>query len=79
MSYVRENAVFPKMYRIKQHFLNDKIEDIKNFAMVKFKTNGDIGLFTEKEGNILFDPSQLIKEAGLMKEECIIIKDFDEF
>lgn len=58
---------------------NDKIEDIKNFAMVKFKTNGDIGLFTEKEGNILFDPSQLIKDAGLMKEECIIIKDFDEF
>lgn len=58
---------------------NDKIEDIKNYSIVKFKTNEDIGLFTEKEGNILFDPSQLIKEAGLTKEDCIIIKDFDEF
>jgi len=38
MSYIRENAVYPKMYRIKQHFDNDKIDDIKAAVYYRFNS-----------------------------------------
>lgn len=40
MSFVKENAVYPKMYRIKQHFANDKVEDIKSEVYKQFDLIG---------------------------------------
>ena len=53
MSFLKENVVYPKMYRIKQHFANDRIEDIKTeiynqFDIIglkdKIKPDGQIGI-----------------------------------
>ena len=40
MSFVKENAVYPKMYRIKQHFANDKVADIKSEVYKQFDLIG---------------------------------------
>ena len=78
MSYIRENAVFPKMYRIEQHFSNEKVEDIKaevykQFDSVglkaKIKPNGKIGITCGSRGinnidKIIKAAVDYVKDAG---------------
>ena len=40
MSYIRDNAVYPKMYRIRQHFSDKKIDDMKSEVFSQFDSIG---------------------------------------
>ena len=57
---------------------NDLINDIKNYAKVKFRKNSDFNMFTKEEGKILFDPNVKIKDSGINKGDKIMIHDEED-
>ena len=57
---------------------DDKISDLKNFAKVKFRRNSDFNMFTENEGKILFDTEAKLKDAGINKNDKIMIYDEED-
>ena len=57
---------------------NDSVNDIKNFAKVKFRKNSDFNMFTKDEGKILFDTSVKIKDSGINKNDKIMIHDEED-
>ena len=57
---------------------NDSVNDIKNFAKVKFRKNSDFNMFTKNEGKILFDTNVKIKDSGIQKGDKIMIHDEED-
>ena len=57
---------------------NDSVNDLKNYAKVKFRKNSDFNMFTKEEGKILFEPNIKIKDSGINKEDKIMIYDEED-
>ena len=57
---------------------NDSVNDIKNYAKVKYKKNSDFNMFTKNEGKILFDTNVKIKDSGIQKGDKIMIHDEED-
>ena len=57
---------------------DDKVSDIKNYAKVKFRRNSDFNMFTKDEGKILFDTEVKLKDAGINKNDKIMIHDEED-
>ena len=57
---------------------NDSVNDIKNYAKVKYKKNSDFNMFTKKEGKILFDTNVKIKDSGIKNGDIIMIHDDED-
>ena len=77
MSFIRENAVYPKMYRIRQNFSNDKVDDIKaevfkEFNLIdlkdKIKKGGSIGVTCGSRGINNID--KIVKAVVDYVREC---------
>ena len=77
MSVIRENAVYPKMYRIRQNFSNDKVDDIKaevfkEFNLIdlkdKIKKGGSIGVTCGSRGINNID--KIVKAVVDYVREC---------
>ena len=57
---------------------NDSVNDLKNYAKVKFRKNSDFNMFTKEEGKILFDANAKIKDSGINKGDKIMIHDEED-
>ncbi len=57
---------------------NDSVNDIKNYAKVKFKKNSDFNMFTKEEGKILFDTNVKLKDSGINQNDKIMIHDEED-
>ena len=57
---------------------NDSVNDIKNYAKVKFRKHSDFNMFTKEEGKILFDTSVKLKDSGINQNDKIMIHDEED-
>ena len=57
---------------------DDSVNDLKNYAKVKFRKNSDFNMFTKDEGKILFDTSVKIKDSGINNGDKIMIHDEED-
>ena len=56
----------------------DSIEDIKTFAKFKLRKNSDINMYSEHEGNVLYNTHLSIQDSGIGKNCNIVIHNEDD-
>ena len=71
--YKNSKEVYTRKFRP-----DDSVNDIKNYAKVKFRKNSDFNMFTKDSGKILFDNSAKIKDSGIIKGDKIMIHDEED-
>ena len=73
IGYKNSKEVYTRKFRP-----DDTVNDIKNYAKVKFKKNSDFNMFTKDNEKILFDTSAKIKDSGIIKGDKIMIYDEED-
>ena len=71
--YKNSKDVFTRKFRG-----DDTVNDLKNFAKLKFRKNSDVNMFTKDEGKILFDTTVKIKDSGIINGDKIMIHDEED-
>ena len=74
IGYVNSKDQFKRKFSF-----DDTVNDILNFAKVKFRKNSNRCNLFVKEKNLLFDNSLKIKDANINKGDQILLNDEEDF